>query len=167
MMDRLRELIATDPSLVHARGGDGQTALHFASTIEVAAYLLEHDADIDARDVDHESTPAQYMVKDRQDVARYLVSRGCRTDLLMATALGDLDLTRRHLDSVPGCIRMRVNDEFFPMINPKAGGTIYQWTLGFHVRASSRQEVRSSARVDAAPGAQPRGRQTHRRLLDG
>ena len=30
MMDRLRELIAHDPGLVHARGGDGQTPLHFA-----------------------------------------------------------------------------------------------------------------------------------------
>ena len=91
-----------DPAVVHARGGDGQTPLHFASTIEVAAYLLDHGADIDARDVDHESTPAQYMVKERQDVARYLVSRGCHTDLLMATALGDLDLARRHLDADPG-----------------------------------------------------------------
>jgi ankyrin repeat protein len=133
MMDRLRELIALDAWSVHARGGDGQTPLHFASTIEVAAYLLDHGAEIDARDIDHESTPAQYMVKERQDVARYLVSRGCHTDLLMATALGDLDLARQHLDADPACIRMRVSDAFFPMVNKKAGGTIYQWTLGFHV----------------------------------
>ena len=75
------------------------------------------------------------MVNERQDVARYLITRGCRTDLLMAAALGDLDLVRRHLDADPGCIRIRVNDEFFPMVNPRAGGTIYQWTLGFHVSA--------------------------------
>ena len=135
MLDRLRELVSKDPSVVHARGGDGQTPLHFARTTEVARYLVDCGADIDARDVDHESTPAQYMVKERQDVARYLVTRGCRTDLLMATALGDLDLARRHLDVDPGCIRMRVNDEFFPMVDPRAGGTIYQWTLGFHVSA--------------------------------
>jgi hypothetical protein len=30
---------------------------------------------------------------------------------------------------------MRVSEEFFPMTNKKAGGTIYQWTLGFHVSA--------------------------------
>ena len=42
---------------------------------------------------------------------------------------------RRHLDAEPDCIRMRVSDEYFPMINPKAGGTIYQWTLGFYVSA--------------------------------
>lgn len=135
LMDRLRELVTSDPGLVHARGGDGQTPLHFASTIEIAAYLLEQGASIDARDVDHESTPAQYMLSDRQDIARYLVSRGCRTDLLMAVALGDFDLVRRHLDAEPGSIRMRVNDEFFPMVNQRAGGTIYQWTLGFHVSA--------------------------------
>ena len=66
-LDKLRDLIARDPQLVHARGGDGQTPLHFASTTEIAAYLLGQGADIDARDVDHESTPAQWMVKDRQE----------------------------------------------------------------------------------------------------
>ena len=45
----------------------------------------------------------------RQDVARYLVSRGCRTDILMATALGDVNLVRHHLDTDPACIRMSVS----------------------------------------------------------
>jgi ankyrin repeat protein len=135
LMDRLRELVERDPDVVHARGGDGQTPLHFASAVEVAAYLLDRGAEIDARDVDHESTPAQHMVGDRQEVARYLVSRGCKTDILMAAALGDLDLVRRHLDDDPGCIRTRVGDDFFPMTDARAGGTIYQWTLGFHFSA--------------------------------
>ncbi len=141
MMAKLRELVAADPGLVHARGGDGQTPLHFASTAEVAAFLLENGANIDARDADHESTPAQYMLrvgqkrhypKDRQDVARYLISRGCRTDILMAAALGDTDLVRQHLDSDPGSIRMSVSEEWFPKQDPRAGGTIYIWTLGAH-----------------------------------
>jgi hypothetical protein len=109
------EIEAADPDVVHARGGDGQTPLHFASTVEVAEFLLANGAEIDARDVDHESTPAQYMLRveqkrhyprDRQDVARYLVARGCRTDILMAAALGDADLVRRHLDADAGCIRL-------------------------------------------------------------
>src|SRR5205085_9368091 len=54
MIDNLRELVTSDPTLVHARGGDGQTPLHFASTVEIAEFLLEHGADTDARDVDHE-----------------------------------------------------------------------------------------------------------------
>jgi ankyrin repeat protein len=133
MTERLRELIIRDPNVAQARGGDGQTPLHFASTVEIAKLLLENGASIDARDVDHESTPVQYMLRDRQHVARYLVSCGCGTDLLMAAALGDQDLARRHLDLNPGCIRLRVSEQFFPMINPKAGGTIYQWTLGWYV----------------------------------
>jgi ankyrin repeat protein len=130
MMDRLRELVDADPSLVHARGGDGQTPLHFASNVEVAEFLLDRGADIDALDVDHESTPAQWMLRDRQEVARYLVSRGCRTDLLMAAALGDVDRVRGHLDAEPGSIRMSVTETWFPKRNPRAGGKIYIWTLG-------------------------------------
>jgi ankyrin repeat protein len=133
MTEKLRELLAADPTLVHARGGDGQTPLHFASTIAVAELLLNHGADIDALDVDHESTPAQYMVRDRQEVARHLVQRGCRTDLLLAAALGDTALARRLLDSDPECIRMRVTHEYFPKRHHHSGGTIYQWTLGWFV----------------------------------
>ena len=132
MLSRLQELVSENPELVHARGGDGQTPLHFASTVEIARYLLDHGADIDALDVDHESTPAQYMARDRQEVARYLVVRGARTDILMAAALGDVPLVRKHLEADPSCIRMSVSEEFFPKQNPRAGGTIYVWTLGQH-----------------------------------
>jgi hypothetical protein len=136
---KLSELIAADPNAVHARGGDGQTPLHFASTVEIAELLLYCGADIDALDVDHESTPAQFMLRveqkrhypqDRQDVARYLVSRGCRVDILMATALGDMNLVRRLLDSDPECIRMSVSEEWFPKKDQRAGGTIYIRMLG-------------------------------------
>ncbi len=145
-MAQLQELVAADPNPVHARGGDGQTPLHFASTVEIAEFLLEHGARIDERDIDHESTPAQYMLRvehwrhyarDRQDVARYLVSRGCQTDILMAAALGDKELVRWHLDRDPGCIRMHVSEEWFPKHDPRAGGTIYIWKLGANRTAHS------------------------------
>ncbi len=133
MLDKLRELITATPDLVNARGGDGQTPLHFANTVPIAEFLVDHGADIDALDVDHVSTPAQYMIADRQEIVRYLIKRGCKTDILMAAALEDLDLARKHLDSNPDCIRMRVTDEYFPMVGNKNGGTIYQWTLGWYV----------------------------------
>src|SRR5262249_48940442 len=106
MLDRVREMIAADPSLVHARGGDGQTPLHVASTVAVAEFLLDHGADIDAHDVDHESTPAQYLVSAHPEVVRLLVARGCRTDLLMAAAIGDAVLATRLLDADPDSIRI-------------------------------------------------------------
>ncbi len=129
-LDKLRELVAANPAVVHARGGDGQTPLHFACSVEIATFLLEHGAEIDALDVDHESTPAQYMMRDRREVARYLVSCGCKTDILMASALGDLSLVRRLLDEDPSRISVNVSLEHFPKKNPRAGGTIYLWTLG-------------------------------------
>jgi len=135
MIDRVKELIAADPALVRARGGDGQTPLHFASTVEIAEFLLDQGADINARDVDHESTPAQYMIRSRPEIARFLVRRGAKSDILMAAALGDPALVEKHLQDDPECIRMRVNDQSFPKTNFHSGGAIYQWELGWHVSA--------------------------------
>ena len=133
LVERVRELLATDPRSVREKGGDGQTPLHFASTVEIAEELLAHGADIDALDVDHVSTPAQYMIRDREAVAAHLVARGCRTDLLMLAALGEVERCRKLLEREPGCIRLRVSDEYFPMVGGQNGGTIYQWTLGWYV----------------------------------
>ena len=139
LFDNLKELTEANPNLVHARGEGGQTPLHFASTIEIAKFLLDHGAEIDARDLLHESTPAQHMVRviqarhyprDRQDIARYLVSRGCTTDILMAAALGNLDLVRRHINADPDCIRMRVSEKYFPKHDPRSEGTYYIPALG-------------------------------------
>ncbi len=130
MLDELRKLVAADPALAKAPGGDGQTPLHVASSVEIAAFLLDHGAAIDALDVDHESTPAQYLIRSHPEIARYLIDRGCKTDILMETAAGDLNLLRKRLDADPDSIRTRVNKEYFPMRNPRAGGTIYFWTLG-------------------------------------
>ena len=129
-LDRLKELVLARPELVHARGGDGQLPLHFAASVPIAEFLLANGASIDARDIDHESTAAQYMVRDRPDVARYLVSRGCSTDLLLLAALGDLEGVRRLIDGDPSLVRMRVSEKYFPTRTPHSGGCIYIWTLG-------------------------------------
>ncbi|MBC8164280.1 MAG: ankyrin repeat domain-containing protein [Bryobacteraceae bacterium] len=132
MLEKLQELISAQPELVHARGGDGRTPLHFASTVEIADYLLTQGADIDAVDIDHESTAAQYLVESHPEIVRYLIQRGCRTDILLAVAIGDASLVRKHLDSAPECIRTRVNEQYFPKSDSRSGGTIYTWTLGMN-----------------------------------
>lgn len=140
MIDRLRELLAQEPQLVHARGGDGQLPLHFAATVEVASLLLDHGAEIDARDIDHESTAAQYMVCQRQymewrepyrhDVARFLITRGAQTDILMASGLGDLGLVEQILNFDPETIRTTASERYFPKHDPKSGGSIYIYGFG-------------------------------------
>jgi ankyrin repeat protein len=135
-MEEVASLIASDPGLVHAKGGDGKRPLHFARTVEIARYLIEHGAEIDALDDDHDSTPAQHLIGDRPEVAAFLVANGARSDLLLTSALGDVELVRRHLDADPASIAMRVDQDWFPMVDTATnGGHIYQWTLGFHVSA--------------------------------
>jgi ankyrin repeat protein len=134
MVDRVREFLAADPQLVHARGGDGQFPLHFAASVEIAALLLDAGADIEARDIDHESTAVQYMVSirpHRHDVAKYLISRGAQVDLLAASALGDLPLVERILNDDPETIRFTVGERNFPKTNPRSGGSIYFFGFGF------------------------------------
>jgi ankyrin repeat protein len=141
-------LIAGDPSLVHAKGGDGKRPLHFARTIQIAQFLLEHGAELDALDEDHDSTPAQHLIGDHPEVAGFLVAQGARSDLLLAAALGDVALVRRHLDADPGAIAMRVDQNWFPMVDTASnGGHIYQWTLGFHVSAFDVARKRGNAEV--------------------
>ena len=130
MVEEVRRMLSENPALVHARGGDGQLPLHFAQTVEMAEFLLDRGAEINARDVDHESTAAQWMVRDRPEVARALVRRGGATDILMASALGELDVVTRLLDLDPRVIRAAVNETWFPKKDPRAGGSIYIWTLG-------------------------------------
>jgi hypothetical protein len=40
-IDELRQLLASDPALVHARGGDGQQPLHEAATVAIAETKLK------------------------------------------------------------------------------------------------------------------------------
>jgi len=129
-LDDVRSVLERDPGLIRARGGDGQLPLHFARTRAMADLLLDRGADIDAIDVDHESTAAQWMVRERQDVARHLVARGGRTDILMAAAFGDEARLARMLDEDPAAIRTTVSERYFPKRDARAGGSIYNWTLG-------------------------------------
>ena len=58
--------------------------------------------------------PRNTCSDDRPDVARYLVERGCRTDILLASAVGDVERVRSLLDADPGCLRVRGNAAVLP-----------------------------------------------------
>jgi ankyrin repeat protein len=132
--DRVGDLLRSDPTLVHAKGGDGCTPLHFARDIGTAQLLLEHGADIEARDDDHDSTPAQWRIGEAPAVSRYLLERGGAPDIFLATALGDADLTARLVSENPACVSHRIGrlPDFPPIGYQGRGGTILQWTLAFN-----------------------------------
>jgi len=134
LLDHLARLVEADPALVHAKGGDGCTALHFSRTVEIAKWLLDRGAQIDARDEDHDSTPAQWLIGDVPEVARFLLERGATPDIFLAAALGDLALAERLVEADPSCPGQRIGrlPAFPPLGHNKRGGTIYQWTLAFN-----------------------------------
>src|ERR1700683_3841250 len=84
LTDKLAEMLAMDPSLIHAKGMDARTPLHCAGSVAVAALLLDHGARIDARDEDHDSTPAQWRIGESPDGARFLLGRGGEAGIFLA-----------------------------------------------------------------------------------
>jgi len=132
--DQVASLLRDDPSLVHAKGGDGCTPLHFARDVETATRLVERGAEIDARDDDHDSTPAQWRIGKAPAVSRYLLQIGAKPDIFLAAALGDRDLASRLISEDPGCVAQRIGrmPAFPPIGHLGRGGTILQWTLAFN-----------------------------------
>jgi hypothetical protein len=143
VFDRVRELVDRDPSAVTARGGDGKTALHCAATLGIAEYLLDHGAIMDARDVDHGSTAAQYLIRDAPDVVRMLVDRGAWFDIFIAVGLRDAGLVERCLCDDPQALDHRTGQGTYttaradrpptPEEATEHRGDIYRWVFGHNV----------------------------------
>ena len=134
LVDQLSTMLAIDASLINAKGIDARTPLHCAGTVAVAALLLDHGARIDARDEDHDSTPAQWRIGESPDVAGFLLERGAKADIFLAAALGDLALAKRLVAEDRTCLADRIGKppHFPPLGCEGRGGTIYQWTLRFN-----------------------------------
>jgi hypothetical protein len=146
MFDRVKELVDRDPALVAARGGDGKTALHCARSVEIARYLIDRGARIDVRDVDHESTPAQYLVREAPDVVRVLVERGAWIDIFIAVGLRDVDLVERCLREDSEALDHRTGHGLYKVAHKgdrpatadeigRCRGDIYRWVFGHRVSA--------------------------------
>lgn len=133
-VELLARLVEEEPARVHERGGDGQTPLHFARSREVADRLLAAGADIDARDVDHRGTPAEWMLErsrgaGRYELARYLVERGASADIFLTAALGLDDRATALLRSNPQLLELRTGKgDYAP--KPPSSYHIYFWTIG-------------------------------------
>ncbi|MGQ0645966.1 MAG: hypothetical protein ACT4P7_00255 [Gemmatimonadaceae bacterium] len=132
--DLVARLLADDPARVHERGGDGQTPLHFARSRAVVDLLLAAGANIDARDVDHRSTPVEWMLGDdpanaRLELATYLVERGASADIFLVAALGLTDRARAMLRTDPTLLALRTAQGEYGE-KPPSSFHIYQWTIG-------------------------------------
>jgi len=164
-LDRYDDLVAmldAEPARVHERGGDGQTPLHFARSVRVTDLLLARGADIDARDVDHRSTPAEWMigdadtVKSRLSIAQHLVARGASCDIFLAAATGNTARARSLLEADPSLLDLRTGQGNYAEQKPSSYH-IYLWTIGSNLtplQTASKfhqQETLNAMRAFASP----------------
>ena len=109
MFEELAELIRKDPEVVNALGSDGMSPLHFAATPRIAKLLLTHGADINLRDRDHYGTPAQWTMRRRPEVCRYLLEQGAEADVVLYCVMGDVERAKAEFEKNPELLNLRIN----------------------------------------------------------
>ena len=129
MTDALVALLDADPDALHRPGPDGQRPLHAARTPEIADLLLDRGAAIEARCIDHASTPAEYAATSRPDVCRFLLDRGARGDEFMYAMIGDLERLDAAIEEDPRVVHARATPDRFTPTEGEAAH-IYMYSIG-------------------------------------
>ena len=141
MFEELAELIREDPEVVNALGSDGMSPLHFAATPRIAKLLLTHGADINLRDRDHYGTPAQWTMRRRSEVCRYLLEQGAEADVVLYCVMGNVERARAEFQKNPELLNLRINVKspkgyVIPTLkspeqaNEVPGGHVYAYQVG-------------------------------------
>jgi ankyrin repeat protein len=105
---RVRELLASDPGAARAKDDEGATALHYATLDghrKIVEALVEHGADVNARDGRFGATPAGWAIE-------YLRKKGGLLameieDVLFAIRENQVPWVRRFLTRLPALARAR------------------------------------------------------------
>ena len=135
-LDWLNDAYQRDNSIINQRGGDGKTPLHYATDPAAMDWLLERGADLEARDLDHASTPLQWHLGTHNyEAARELAKRGAQVDIFAAVMLGESELVDAALAAHPQAIRARVNQPGYEL-TPQADGS-HQYVYTFNAAGLS------------------------------
>ena len=140
MSDTLATLIRENRDVVNAPGSDGMSPLHFAATPRIAELLLENGADINLRDRDHYGTPAQWTMRRRPEVCRYLLEQGAEADVVLYCAMGDVERAKAEFQEHPERLKLRINVKSpkgyviptleSPQVQEVPGGHVYAYQVG-------------------------------------
>ena len=140
MVEKLEALIRENPDVVNAPGSDGMSPLHFAATPRIAELLLAHGADINLRDLDHYGTPAQWTMRRRPKVCRYLLEQSAEADVVLYCAMGDVERAKAEFEKNPELLDLRINVKSAkgyviptlesPQVQEVPGGHVYAYQVG-------------------------------------
>ena len=109
MVETLEALIRENSDVVNAPGCDGMSPLHFAATPRIAELLLAQGANINLRDRDHNGTPAQWTMRRRPEVCRYLLEQGAEADVVLYCVMGDVEHAKTEFQKNPELLNLRIN----------------------------------------------------------
>ena len=140
MSETLATLIRENRGVVNVPGSDGMSPLHFAATPRIAELLLENGADINLRDRDHNGTPAQWTMRRRPEVCRYLLEQGAEADVVLYCAMGDVERAKAEFQEHPERLKLRINLKSAkgyviptlesPQVQEVPGGHVYAYQVG-------------------------------------
>jgi len=101
-LDEVTEIVLAHPEFVHEKDAEGATALHYAAHgghREIVQFLVQHGADINARDTCFGATPAGWAIEYLRELGAFLGIE--MADFGYAIRCGDVDWTRRFLTRFP------------------------------------------------------------------
>ncbi len=140
-VETLEMLIRENPDVVNAPGCDGMSPLHFSATPRIAELLLAQGADINLRDRDHYGTAAQWTMRRRPEVCRYLLERGAEADVVLYCVMGDVERAKAEIEKNSELLNLRINVKsakgyVIPPLNSSQqtsevpGGHVYAYQVG-------------------------------------
>jgi len=93
--ERVKKLVHENPALVHAETNNGDTALHRASDLEIAKFLIESGADVNAKDWQGRSVLHHAIEDNEIGMVKLLIESGADINSKADGRQSPLDLARR------------------------------------------------------------------------
>jgi uncharacterized protein len=127
-LNKLKNLISVDQSLVQANGWFGTKPLDYAARghFECVKFLVENGADINAKSIVNKTTAI--FEASTEEIARFLVEKGARVDIIGSSGRVPLDyaIQGKHIEVVQFLIDYGVDVNY---LDGSGFDTMMQWVL--------------------------------------
>lgn len=138
-LDRVKEIVSLDPSLISIGDEHGNGALHWAvlsRRISIIEWLLDEGADLQAQRADgqtplHLSTVGDYWYRKNntpapdvssETVTQRLLQRGAAPEFCVTVSLGNLELVKQELANAPALAQQQSTSRRSPLFHAARKG---------------------------------------------
>ncbi len=102
VLEEVRAIVSSHPEFINKKDHSGATALHYAAFgghRDVAQLLVQHGADVNARDTQYGATPAGWAIEYLREMGGFLGIE--LSDMAFAIRQGDVEWADRFLHRFP------------------------------------------------------------------